>query len=85
MNLETDRLAAFEAMLAATCKEYESTEAALRPLIAAGRERTATCRQLMGRKLQLAQLIAAYRLYGQIDAPDAAQAANARQGGEKPC
>ena len=80
-----DRLAAFEAMLEATLNEYAQTEAALRPLIAAGRERSATCRQLMGRKLQLAQMIAAYTLYGLIDAPDAAQAANARQEGEKPC
>ena len=67
MNRETDRLAAFEAMLAATCKEYESTEAALRPLIAAGRERSATCRQLLARKLQLSQLLGTYRAYGLLE------------------
>ena len=67
MNRETDRLAAFEAMLAATCKEYERTEAALRPLTAAGRERSATCRQLLARKLQLAQLLATYRAYGLLN------------------
>ena len=78
MNRETDRLAAFEAMLAATREEYESTEAALRPLIAAGRERSATCRQLLARRLQLAQLLAAYRAYGLLgdDAPGK---------GESPC
>ena len=71
MIRETDRLAAFEAMLAAACKEYESTETALRPLIAAGRERSATCRQLLARRLQLAQLLATYRAYGLLgdDAP----------------
>ena len=71
MNRETDRLAAFEAMLAATREEYERTEAALRPLIAAGRERSATCRQLLARKLQLSQLLGAYRAYGLLgdDAP----------------
>ncbi|MGN0995715.1 MAG: hypothetical protein ACI4PG_02300 [Candidatus Ventricola sp.] len=67
MNRETDRLAAFEAMLAAACAEYEQTEAALRPLVAAGRERSATCRQLLARKLQLAQLLGAYRAYGLLE------------------
>ena len=66
-----DRLAAFEAMLEATLNEYAQTEAALRPLIAAGRERSATCRQLLARRLQLAQLLATYRAYGLLgdDAP----------------
>jgi len=58
------RLAAFEAMLTAVLAQHAQTEEKMRALKAQGRERTATYRQLMGQKLQLAQMIEMYRVFG---------------------
>ena len=61
------RLAAFEAMLAAVRAEYAQTAQKMGELKAQGREKSATYRQLMARKLQLAQMIEMYREYGLIE------------------
>ena len=61
---QTERLAAFEAMLAGVQEQSRQVEAQMRALKAQGRERSATYRQLMGNRLQLAQVLAMYRAYG---------------------
>ena len=64
---QTERLAAFEAMLAGVQEQSRQVEAQMRALKAQGRERSATYRQLMGNRLQLAQVLAMYRAYGLIE------------------
>ena len=61
---QTERLAAFEAMLAGVQEQSRQVEAQMRALKAQGRERSATYRQLMGNRLQLAQVLAMDRAYG---------------------
>lgn len=58
------RLEAFERMLTAVRAEYDSTVAKMGVLKEAGKEKTATYRQLMGRKLELQNMLALYRVYG---------------------
>ena len=58
------RLEAFERMLTALRTEYDSTVAKMGVLKEAGKEKTATYRQLMGRKLELQNMLALYRVYG---------------------
>ena len=64
---QTERLAAFEAMLTDVQAQSRQVEAQMRALKAQGRERSATYRQLMGNRLQLAQVLAMYRAYGLIE------------------
>lgn len=61
---QEQRLTAFEAMLSAVLAQHAQTEDKMRALKAQGRERTATYRQLMGQKLQLAQMLEMYRVFG---------------------
>ena len=61
---QTERLAAFEAMLQSVQEQSQQVEAQMRALKAQGRERSATYRQLMGNRLQLAQVLAMYKAYG---------------------
>ena len=61
---QTERLAAFEAMLESVQEQSRQVEAQMRALKAQGRERSATYRQLMGNRLQLTQLLAMYKAYG---------------------
>lgn len=61
---QAERLAAFEAMLASVQEQSRQVEAQMRALKAEGKERSATYRQLMGNRLQLAQLLAMYKAYG---------------------
>ena len=58
------RLEAFERRLTAVRTEYDSTVAKMGVLKEAGKEKTATYRQLMGRKLELKNMLALYRVYG---------------------
>ncbi len=58
------RLEAFERMLTAVRTEYDSTVAKMGVLKEAGKEKTATYRQLMGRRLELQNMLALYRVYG---------------------
>ena len=64
---QTERLAAFEAMLETVQEQYQRAEEQMRALKAQGRERSATYRQLMGNRLQLAQVLAMYRAYGLME------------------
>lgn len=58
------RLAAFEAMLAAVLENYHTTTEKMRQLKAAGREKSATYRQLMGNRLQYQNMLSLYQVYG---------------------
>lgn len=62
------RLEAFEAMLSAVEADYASTVSKMAQLKAAGKEKSATYRQLMGNKLQLQTILTMYQVYGLIDA-----------------
>ena len=64
---QAERLAAFEAMLTDVQAQYRQIEAQMRVLKAQGKERSATYRQLMGNRMQLAQVLAMYRAYGLIE------------------
>lgn len=68
MKMEKElRLEAFERMLAAVQADYDSTTAKMRTLKEAGKEKTATYRQLMGHKLELQNVLALYRVYGLLE------------------
>ena len=64
---EAARFEAFEAMLAGVCAEHEDVQRRMAQLRAQGRERGAAYRQLMARKMQLAELLALYRAYGLLE------------------
>lgn len=59
-----DRLQAFEAMLSELAKQAEAEQAQMNELKAAGKEKTATYRQLLGKKMTYAQIFDGYRQYG---------------------
>ena len=61
------RLEAFETMLSAVEADYASTVSKMVQLKAAGKEKSATYRQLMGNKLQLQNILTMYQIYGLID------------------
>ncbi len=63
------RLEAFEAMLAAVMQEYRQTAEKMAALKAQGKEKSVTFRQLMARKLELANMLAMYRAYGLAEEP----------------
>lgn len=68
MQVQT-RLEAFEAMLAAVMQEYRQTAEKMAALKAQGKEKSVTFRQLMTRKLELANMLAMYRAYGLTEEP----------------
>ena len=68
MQVQT-RLEAFEAMLAAVMQEYRQTAEKMAALKAQGKEKSVTFRQLMARKLELANMLAMYRAYGLAEEP----------------
>lgn len=61
------RLAAFERMLTAVQNEYAAAAGRMAQLKAAGKEKTATYRQLMANKLRLQELLAMYQTYGLLE------------------
>lgn len=61
---QTARLEAFERMMADVSDQHAQTVEKMQALKAQGKERSATYRQLMGEKLQLARILGLYRLYG---------------------
>ncbi len=61
------RLEACEAMLAAVMQEYRQTAEKMAALKAQGKEKSVTFRQLMTRKLELANMLAMYRAYGLVE------------------
>ena len=58
------RLAAFEAMLAAVEAQYADTTGKMDALKAAGRVKSATYRQLFAKKLNLQDMLTLYEVYG---------------------
>ena len=64
---ERTRLEAFEAMLAGVLAENEDVQHRMAQLKAQGRERGAAYRQLMGRRMQLSELLTLYRAYGLVE------------------
>lgn len=61
---QMERLEAFERMMADVSSQHAQTVEKMQALKAQGKERSATYRQLMGEKLQLARILGLYRLYG---------------------
>lgn len=61
------RLAAFERMLTAVQNEYVAVSGKMAQFKAAGKEKTATYRQLMANKLRLQELLAMYQTYGLLE------------------
>ena len=61
---DTRRLEAFESMLQWIQGDLERTQAQMEQLKAAGKERSATYRQLMGNKLNDQTLLSLYERYG---------------------
>ncbi len=63
----SERLAAFEKMLADIEKNYGDIQQKMDALKAQGKEKSATYRQYMGNKLMYRQLLSMYELYGLKD------------------
>ena len=61
---QMERLEAFERMMADVSSQHAQTVEKMQALKVQGKERSATYRQLMGEKLQLARILGLYRLYG---------------------
>lgn len=64
---KSERLAAFEKMLADIEKNYGDIQQRMDALKAQGKEKSATYRQYMGNKLMYRQLLSMYELYGLKD------------------
>lgn len=62
-----ERLAAFEAMLAAVQKQYAETTARMDKMKLEGKVKTATYRQLFARKLSLQDVLTMYEVYGLLN------------------
>lgn len=67
MEINETRLEAFEQMLKAVKESYHQTEQKMKNLKEAGKEKSATYRQLMGNKMQYQNMLSLYRLYGLIE------------------
>ena len=61
------RLEAFERMLKAVQENYRTADEKMRQLKAAGKEKTATYRQLMGNKMQYQSMLSLYEIYGLLE------------------
>lgn len=59
-----ERLEAFEEMLRNVQKEYDSIQRQMDDLKEKGKTRSATYRQLMGRKMTYQSMISMYEVYG---------------------
>ncbi len=64
---EKSRLDSFEKMFLSVREQYDEKSRKLTELKSAGKEKTATYRQLFAEKMQLANMLAMYRLYGLIE------------------
>ena len=67
MSLDKERLDAFEKMLKAVEEDCENVERQMAGLKAEGKTKSATYRQLMGRHMNLQNMLAMYRIYGLLD------------------
>ena len=63
-NMNERRLHAYEAMHQAIRKEFETISAKMEKLKEEEKTRTATYRQLMGKKLLYKDMLALYEIYG---------------------
>lgn len=63
-EVEKSRLDSFEKMLLSVREQYDEKSRKLTELKKAGKEKTATYRQLFAEKIQLGNMLAMYRLYG---------------------
>ncbi|MGN0640154.1 MAG: hypothetical protein ACI4JT_04305 [Oscillospiraceae bacterium] len=63
-EIEKSRLDSFEKMLLSVREQYDEKSRKLTELKNAGKEKTATYRQLFAEKMQLGNMLAMYRLYG---------------------
>lgn len=63
-EVEKSRLDSFEKMLLSVREQYDEKSRKLTELKNAGKEKTATYRQLFAEKMQLGNMLAMYRLYG---------------------
>ena len=63
-EIEKTRLDSFEKMLLSVWEQYDEKSRKLTELKSAGKEKTATYRQLFAEKIQLGNMLAMYRLYG---------------------
>lgn len=63
-EIEKSRLDSFEKMLLSVWEQYDEKSRKLTELKSAGKEKTATYRQLFAEKIQLGNMLAMYRLYG---------------------
>ena len=63
-EIEKTRLDSFEKMLLSVREQYDEKSRKLTELKSAGKEKTATYRQLFAEKIQLGNMLAMYRLYG---------------------
>lgn len=63
----SEREKRFEEMLQAVLREYETVSGKMETLKAEGKTKSATYRQMMGRKLTLQNMISMYRTYGLLD------------------
>lgn len=61
------RLDSFEKMLLSVREQFDEKSAKLTELKNAGKEKTATYRQLFAEKMQLGNMLALYRLYELIE------------------
>ena len=61
---DKERLEAFEEMLRNIQKEYDSIQRQMDDLKEKGKTRSATYRQLMGRKMTYQSMISMYEVYG---------------------
>ena len=62
-----NRLECFEKMLSDIQSQYEDKTKRMAELKSAGKEKTATYRQLMGNKLQYQNMLSLYKIYGLLD------------------
>lgn len=63
----SEREKKFEEMLTAVQRDYEATTVKMDKLKAENKTKTATYRQLMGKKLTLQNILDMYRIYGLTD------------------
>lgn len=57
----------FEQMLHSVQQQYQETSDKMEQLKAAGKEKSATFRQLMGNKLMLQNMLTLYQVYGLLE------------------
>ncbi|MDO5424298.1 MAG: hypothetical protein Q4F41_11275 [Eubacteriales bacterium] len=62
--MDEKRLESFEKMLCAVQKEYSDVQAKMEKLKGEGKVKSATYRQLMGRKMTYQSMLALYEIYG---------------------